>query len=127
MGEEEVILEHETDGPLLGRDVASGRRLLERLAVELDTTRLNRDKSRNRAQQGRLAGPVGAQQRDHLALLDLDLHLQAQRPERGAHLHVEAHAEPSQRCLNPTRTASETRSRSRLRRNEPSGLVSRRR
>ncbi len=126
MGEEEVILEHETDGPLLGGDVASGRRVFEQLTVELDTARLNRDKSRNGPQQGRLAGPVGAQKRDHLALLDLDLHLQAQRAERGAHLHVEAHAEPSQRCLSPTRTASETRSSRRLRMNEPSGLVSRR-
>ena len=60
VGEEEVILEHEADGPLLGRDVASGRRLFERLALELDTAGLNRDESRDGPQQGRLAGPVGA-------------------------------------------------------------------
>ena len=121
MGEEEVVLEHKTDGSLLGGDVTSGRRLFEYLSIELDMARLNRHESRYGAEQSRLAGPVGAQQRDHLALLDLNLHVQAQRAERGAHLHVEAHAEPSQRCLSPTRTARETRSRRRLRMNEPSG------
>ena len=41
--------------------------------------RLQRDEPGDRSQKGRLARAVGTQQRDHLAFLDPDLHLQVQR------------------------------------------------
>ena len=42
----------------------------DRLAVEEDRAGARRDKTGDRAQRGRLAGPVGAQQRDDGAFVD---------------------------------------------------------
>src|SRR6266511_2465018 len=50
------------------------RHLGQRLALEEDLAPGGRQDARDGAQRGRLAGPVGADQRDHLALVDRQAH-----------------------------------------------------
>jgi hypothetical protein len=62
--EEQVVLEHEADRPLLGRHPGAGRGVLQDVAVEHDPAPVQGHEAGDGAQQGRLAGAVGAEQ-DH--------------------------------------------------------------
>src|SRR5262249_41075169 len=108
--EEQVVLEHEADRPLLGRREGAGGGVLEHLAVERDEAR-HRGEARDRPQQGRLARAVRPKEGHHLAVADLETDVHVERPEGSPHIDLEAHAEPSQRWRSPTRTASETTKR----------------
>ena len=57
---------------------------------------------------------------DDTALFERELDIQEEPTERKPDVDVQAHADPSQRCLSPTRTTSETRSKTRLRTNDGS-------
>src|SRR5438105_15468727 len=123
MGEQQVVLEDKTNRTLLGRHVAARPRVLEHDTVECDPARLQLHEPGKSSQQCRLAGAVGPEQGDHLTLRDVDAHVDLERSRLDAHISLEAHADPSHRCLSPTSTTSETTSRIRLRMYEPSGLV----
>src|SRR5207253_7085990 len=121
--EQQIVLEDKTNRTLLGRYVATRPSVLEHFTVERDPARLQRHQPRESSQQCRLAGAVGPEQRDHLARRDVDSHVDFERSRRYAHFSLEAHADPSHRCLSPTSTTSEITSRIRLRMYEPSLLV----
>jgi hypothetical protein len=65
--EERVVLEDEADATVLGREVDPGGRVEEHLAVERDAPALGARKARDRAQNRRLPGSRGPDQREGLA------------------------------------------------------------
>jgi hypothetical protein len=78
--EQEVLLDRQPgeDPPTLGGvgqaqgDDLVGRDAVETLALERDLTRCGPDETGDRAQRRRLAGTVGADEADHLALPTLN-------------------------------------------------------
>ena len=123
--EEQVVLEHEADRPLLGRHPGAGLGVLQHHPVEHDPPAVQGQQPGQGPQQGGLAGPVGAEQHHQLAgphgQLDLQLEPAEPEPDRG----VQAHADGNQRSRRATSTAREMNSRMRLRAMAASRSVSR--
>ena len=123
--EEQVVLEHEPDRPLLGRHPGSGRGVLQDGTVEHDPAAVQGHQPGQGAEQGGLAGPVGSQQHHQLAGLDGQLDLQLEPPQGQPDLRLQAHAEGNQRSRRAISTAREMNSRIRLRAMAASRSVSR--
>ena len=79
MRKEEMILEHDADRSSFGRDERVGAGIVEDGAIDDDVAAVDRDESGESAQQRRLARPVRAENRQHLARLDTDLHVELER------------------------------------------------
>jgi hypothetical protein len=124
---QEIVLKHKADRPALRGDVLACGGVFEDLAIQVDMACSERNQACHGPQKGGLSRPVWAEQGDHLALPDRELHVEVEWTERELDGRVKAHAEPSQRCLSPTSTTSEISSITRLRMNEASWFVSRRR
>src|SRR5690606_39029067 len=105
--EEQVVLEDESDAAIRGRDEGSRAGVVEHGAVELDPSALEPLEARDGAEGGGLARAVGPEQRHHLAVGDLDLHLERQR-SLGEGEVCPQHQRPSQRSRSGTMTARET-------------------
>jgi hypothetical protein len=71
--EEQVVLEDDADGTFGGGDEHVGGGVVEHGAVELDAADVERLETGDDAQRGGLAGAVGPEQRDHLAVADVNV------------------------------------------------------
>src|SRR5216683_4515035 len=127
--EQEVVLKHKPNRPSLCGYVLTRGGVLEHLPVQPYVAGAERNQSRDCPQKRGLASPVRTEESHHLSLLDNEVHVEVQGSESEADRGIKAHAEPkpSQRSLSPTSTTNETSSSTRLRMNEASWLVSRRR
>ena len=72
MREQRIILEHQADRPLLRRD--EHRRAVDLLAIDQHPPRIRAIDARRDPEKGRLAAPGMAEERDHLAGLDVEAH-----------------------------------------------------
>ena len=133
VGEQQVVLEHDADRALLGRDEDVGRRVVDDDAVERDPAASIGQQAGERPQHRRLAGAVGAEDGEHSPGLDRELDVEVERAElQRRSSRVERHADapgraappPSQRSRSPTSTANETAISTRLRMSASSGFVS---
>ena len=83
-GEQQVVLEHDADGALGGRDERVGGGVVEHGAVERRCGRASRGcEPGDGAQRGGLAGAVGPEQGDDLAVADLEVDVEVEVAERG--------------------------------------------
>ena len=121
---EQLVLEHDGDGPLLRRHGDALRRILEHHAVQGESPLLDRDEPRQRVQQRGLAAAVRPQDGRRLAGGDreLDVELEGAPVEAGARL--EAHGASSQRPRMMTRMVSDTARSTRLSAMPASGRLS---
>jgi hypothetical protein len=71
-GEEQVVLEHDADRAFGSGDEHVGGGVVEDGAVELDAAVVERLEAGDDAQRGGLAGTVGPEQRDDLAVADVE-------------------------------------------------------
>ena len=79
VGEQQVVLEDDADGSAFRVDEDVGGRVVERLAVELDAALVDRQQPGEAAEQGALAGAVGAEHGDGLAALRGEVDVEAER------------------------------------------------
>src|SRR5260370_39932207 len=126
MREQEVILKNKPDRPALRGHVFPRGGVFEHLSIQMHVTRAKWNQSGNRPQKRSFARPVRAEQSNHLALPDVEDHVEIKGTEREADGGVKAHA-TSQRSRSPTKTTSETSSSTRLKMKDASWLVSSRR
>ena len=129
VGEQEVVLEDDGDGPSLGADEDVGGGVVERFAVELDAAVVDRQQPGEAAEQGALAGTVGAEHGDGLAALGGEVDVEAERAEGADDPGVEGHAvggrpPPRKRSRRATSTPKETAISTRLSTIASSGLIS---
>ncbi len=82
MWKQEIVLKHKTDRSLLRGHVHVGGGVLQDLSVQTDMPEPKRDQACDGSEERGLACPVRAEQRDHLALIDRELHLEVERAER---------------------------------------------
>jgi hypothetical protein len=80
-GEEQVVLEHHADGAFGGGDEDVGRGVVEHRAVELDAAVVEGLEAGDDAQGGGLAGAVGPEQGDHLAVVDVNVDVEPEGAE----------------------------------------------
>ncbi len=80
-GEEQVVLEHDADGAFGGGDEHVGGGVVEHGAVELDAAVVERLEAGDDAQRGGLAGAVGPEQRDDLAVADVEVDVEPEVAE----------------------------------------------
>jgi hypothetical protein len=71
--EEQVVLEHEADRALRGRDEGGGGGVVEHGAVELDPPGVDRLQAGDNPQHRGLAGAVGTEEGDDLPVADLQV------------------------------------------------------
>ena len=130
MREQQVVLEDDADRALLGGDEHLRIGIVEDQFVDPDPAAIECDQPGEDAQQGRLARPVGPEDRQHLARLDAQFEIEVETPEAQTDGRLEAHpapgpaVPPSHRSRRPTRTTKETAISTRLRISASSGLVS---
>ena len=124
MREQQVVLEDDADRSLLHRHADRVGRLVQHDAVERDAPSVDGQQSGEGTQHGRLARTVRPQQGDDLAWCDAEIDIQVEASHPCLELRLKAHDVPSQRSRSPTRTASETRSKTRLSRMADCGLDS---
>src|SRR4029077_13607615 len=74
--EKQVVLKDETDWPLLRGHVFPARGVLAQLHVQTDMSGPERDQTRDRPQKRCLACAIWPEQRDCLAFLDDDFHIE---------------------------------------------------
>ena len=86
MREKKVVLEHHPDGPLLRGNEDVGGDIVQPHTVERHVPVVERQKSRQRAQQRRLPGAIRTQYGNDLALVDTE---------------VDTQVEPSENDMNP--------------------------
>src|SRR5262249_51207170 len=108
--EEQPVLEHHADPARRGGHERAARGLVPDLAVERDAPAPEPQRAGQRAQSGRLAGAVRADQREDLAGRHRQLELEVQRTEVERELRLEAHALSSQRSRRATSAAIDTAS-----------------
>jgi hypothetical protein len=89
--EQEVLLEHHADRAAFRRneDLVGG--VVEHDLVDANLTAVDRQQTGECAQHGGLAGPVGTEDCEHLARLDVDVDIEAERPEAESDVGVERH------------------------------------
>ena len=104
------------EAALVGGDVPACGDVVPRLAADGDPAVVGRQQAGEHAQQRGLAGAVGPEDGEHLAVLDgqVQLHREAAAPhgDRGGEAHAAA-ARPSQRSRSSRRVARDTTSRMR--------------
>ena len=123
MREQDVVLKHQSHVALLSRHSHALRRVLQHLTGELDAA-VNLDEPREGSKQRGLAGAVGPKHRDGLPCVDLQLDIERKAVAADLDPSLEAQSAPSHRSRMPTRIASETARRMRLRTIADSGRVS---
>src|SRR3954451_866370 len=106
---ERVVLEHEPDRPLLGRQIPPRRGVEEDVLAERDPSPRRPQQARDRPQDGRLPRARGPDERDSLAP-DLEAQVEVERAKRNG--EVEAERVHSGTSRAATRTARLTRTRS---------------
>ena len=96
-GEEQVVLEHDADRAFGGGDEHVGGGVVEDGAVELDAAVVERLEAGDGAQRGGLAGTVGPEQRDDLAVADVegDVELEVAELHRMARRSTSAGRQPA--------------------------------
>src|SRR5256885_1458466 len=94
---QQVVLEDEPDGSLLGRNVLRRGAVIQQRAIEADVAAGDGDEPRQRTQQSRLACAVWPEQRHDLSRADLERDVEVQRTEAQLHGGFQRHAVPSQR------------------------------
>ena len=122
--EEQVVLEDYPDRPLLHGHADRVRRFIQHDAVQRDAPGIDGQQPGKGAQHRGLARTVRPQQGDDLAWCDAEIDIQVEASHPCLELRLKAHDVPSQRSRSPTRTASETRSKTRLSRMADCGLDS---
>ena len=85
MGEEQSVLEHDADGPALGRQTEPGGDVLEDLAIQDHRAPIQLRQPGDGPQHGRLARPVGADERRDLARAGHQGGVDVQGPGREGH------------------------------------------
>ncbi len=129
MSEQQVVLEHDSDRPLLGRDEHVQVGVVEHRVIDRDPAAIYLEQAGECSQQRGFPGAIRAEDREHFASFDGEIDVERQRAESQHKLGVEAHAAPpvppSQRSRSPTSTANETAISTRLRISASCGLVSR--
>ena len=126
MGEEQVVLEHDADGPLLGGDEHARRPgSSTTLVVDGQATGVDGLQPGQGAEHGRLAGAVGTEEGHDLAGVDGEVDVEVERPEVEAQRGGGGHDRSSQRSRSETITTSDTASSTRLMATATSGLASR--
>ena len=117
--EEEVVLEHDRDGAALGADEDVPCRIVEHVTVEPDAPGVDRQESGEASEQRGLAGAIGSENGDGLAVRTRQLDVEAERAERADDLRGERHAAggrpPRKRSRRATRTPNDTAMSTRLR------------
>ena len=109
---EEVLLEHHPAGAPLRRHEHARRRIVDNFAEHLDRAPFDRQETGEAAQDRRLPGTVGPQQRHHLACFGVEPHVEVQRPacdrNTGTQRHVVSSPPPSHLSRSATRTPKDT-------------------
>ncbi len=126
--EEPVVLEHQPDRAPLGRHERPGGCVVEDRRTQPDAARRDRGQPRQRAQQGRLAGAVGAEHSQHFPRRDREADVEGERAAADNSRHLQGHAAApvlSHLSRSATRTAIETASRTKERAMAASGSRSR--
>ena len=121
---QQVVLEDHRDGPSLGRNEDPRRRFVQHGPVEDDAPSVERQESRQAAEQRRLPRAIGPEHRDHFARFNRQVDIELEGVDAEAHPSLEAHDDPSQRSRSPISTASETANSTRLNTIAASGLLS---
>ena len=129
VGEQQVVLEDDGDGPAFGAHEDVGRRIVEGLAVELDAPVVDGQQPGEAAEQGALAGPVRSEHGDGLAALRGQLDVEEERPDGPPDPGVEAHGvggrpPPRKRSRKATSTPKDTAISTRLSTIASSGSIS---
>jgi hypothetical protein len=108
MREQQVVLEHHADVPVLRRHP------VQPPPVQVDVAVVERHQPGERAQGGGLPGAVRAEQRHHLAVGRGQRHVEGEAGPAHHEAGVEAHDVPSQRSRSAARMTTETTSSTRL-------------
>ena len=109
--EEQVVLEHDGDGPVLGRHEQAAAGVIEGSAVDLDAAVPQRRQPTQSSQKRGFSCPVGPQEGDRLAVGDRERHVEGERPLRAAGtVDPQTHVAPSHRSRRVNNTATETAS-----------------
>ena len=114
MFEQQVVLENDADGALLGRNEATGRGIVDDGFADADTTVVEWEQAGECSQQRGLARTIRAEHREQLAVADPEVGGERERTDRDAHGRVEAHSADSQRSRRLTSTDREITSSTRL-------------
>ena len=115
MFEQQVVLEHDADGSLLGRHEASGRGIVDDGIADADATVVEWEQAGERSQQCCLTRAIRTEHREQLAVAHPEVGGERERTDRDAHGRVDAHSADSQRSRRLTSTAREITSNTRLR------------
>ncbi len=129
VGEQEIVLEDDGDGAVFGADEHVGGGVVERFAVEVDAAAVDRQEPGEAAEQGGLAGTVGAEHGDGFATLGGDVDVEPERAEGVDDPGLEGHAAggrppPRNRSRRATSTPNETAMSTRLKTIASSGSIS---
>ncbi len=89
MRKQRVLLEDEADRALLRRQIDAGVRVEPRVIAERDPPAVGTAQAGDRSQDGRLAGPRGADERHRLAT-DAQLDVERERPKAEGDGEVES-------------------------------------
>src|SRR5436190_4682748 len=108
MREQQVVLEHDTYGSPLGRDIDASSRVVEHETVELDASGREGAQAGKGIEERRLARAVGTDEGDGSSRLDRQLGVEREGIELDAHLGEERHRNMSHRSRNASSTTSET-------------------
>ncbi len=127
--EEEVVLEHDCNRSALGRHVDAAGSVVEPLAVELDHPIVDRQQACEAPERGRLARPIGSEDRDGLCSARGHGEVELERSHPAAKSRVETHGFgawplPKKRSRNATSTPNETAMSTKLSTIASSGFVS---
>jgi hypothetical protein len=127
--EEAVVLEHDSHGTVLRRYPRVALDVVENHVAEPDRPGGERLESRHDPQEGRLAGPVRAQDAEDLARRDAGVELQRERPPFDATLdgecgHHNVLPGRSHRSRSEASTRTDTRSSTRDKAMAASGSLS---
>ena len=114
MGEEQVVLEHDGDRPLLRGDEGRVVGVLQDDAVEHDPTGVEGLQAREGPEQRALPRPVRADDGDDAPLRDRQVDIEVQPAQGELDPRFEAHRFPSHRPWRPTSTATEMATMTRL-------------
>src|SRR5438067_12990870 len=107
VGEEQVVLEDDADGSVLGRQVHAGFGIVEHGPVEFDASGGDGAQAGEGVEQRGLARAVGPDDRDRPSGFDGELDIEGEAVEVDAHARGQAHRSMSHRSRRLTSTTSE--------------------
>ena len=128
-GKEQVVLEDDAHGSLVGGHEDAGDGVIEDAVVEPDQPLVDRQQAREAPKERRLPGPVRPEDGDRLATGGVELDVEVERTERALHAGVKAHGVgacplPRKRSRRPTRTPNDTAMSTKLKTIASSGFTS---